>query len=381
MTLSRTIISPMCPSEASGGTLTINLDAIARNYRTLGERVAPGECAGVVKADAYGLGAGRVAPALAAAGCRRFFVADLNEGLSLRKLLPDAEIAVLYGPGQGEVELFAHAALCPVLNEPGQVERWRRAGEKAVLPPAWLHIDTGMNRLGLSASETAHLASRSDRLEGLTLAGVMSHLACAEHPDHALNGEQKARFREAHALLSGIMGPLATSFANSSGIFLEPDYHGDLARPGAALYGVNPTPKSPNPMEQVVQLQGRIVQLREIDRSGTVGYGATRRVTRGERIATVAVGYADGYLRSLSDRAAGYIGRARIPLVGRVSMDLLTFDVSALPPAAAAPGTLVTLIGAEHPVDDLAAEADTIGYEVLTALGARYARRYVGDPA
>ena len=371
----------MCPSEAASGILTIDLDAIARNYRALGERVAPGECTGVVKADAYGLGARQVAPALAGAGCSRFFVADLNEGLGLRKLLPDAEIAVLYGPGEGEVELFAHAALCPVLNEPGQIERWRRAGEKAALPPAWLHIDTGMNRLGLSASETADLTSEPDRLKGLALAGVMSHLACAEDPDHALNREQKARFGDAHALLSGVTGPLATSFANSSGIFLGPDYHGDLARPGAALYGVNPTPKLPNPMEQVVQLQGKVVQLREIDRDGSVGYGATRRVTRGMRIATVAVGYADGYLRSLSDRAAGFIGRARIPLVGRVSMDLLSFDVSALPPADAAPGTLVTLIGAEHPVDRLAADAGTIGYEILTALGARYTRRYVGGPA
>ena len=370
----------MCPSEAAGGILTIDLGAIARNYRALGERVAPGECAGVVKADAYGLGAEQVAPALAAAGCSRFFVADLNEGLGLRKLLPDAEIAVLYGPGDGEVELYARAALRPVLNEPGQIERWRRATGDSALAPAWLHIDTGMNRLGLSARETAQLAAEPDRLKGIELAGVMSHLACADDPDHTQNAEQKERFRAAHELLSGVMGPLATSFANSSGIFLGPDYHGDLARPGVALYGVNPTLNTPNPMEQVVQLQGKIVQLREIDRDGAVGYGATRRVTRGERIATVAVGYADGYLRSLSDRAAGFIGRARIPLVGRVSMDLLTFDVSALPPADAAPGTLVTLIGAEHPVDELAAEAGTIGYEILTALGTRFARRYVGGP-
>ena len=371
----------MYPSEATGGVLTIDLDAIVRNYRMLGERVAPAGCAAVVKADAYGLGAERVAPALAAAGCARFFVADLNEGLGLRKLLPDADIAVFYGPAKGEVELFAHAELCPVLNEPDQIERWRQAGGETALPPAWLHVDTGMNRLGLSASETARLVEEPDRLKGIALAGMISHLACADDPDHPMNAEQKTRFRAAHELLSTAIGPLETSFANSSGIFLGVDYHGDLARPGAALYGVNPTPNLSNSMEQVFQLQGKIVQLREIDRDGTVGYGATRRVTRGERIATVAVGYADGYLRSLSDRAAGFIGPTRIPLVGRVSMDLLSFDVSALPPADAAPGTLVTLIGAEHPVDNLAAEAGTIGYEILTALGARYARRYVGGPA
>ncbi len=369
----------MCHSETAGGILTIDLGALVRNYRILCDSFTGETCAAVVKANAYGLGMATIAPALARAGCGIFFVATLDEGGALRALLADVTIAVFNGPAAGQGGLFADARLTPVLNEPGQIETWQATcRSRDDTRAAILHVDTGMNRLGLSMTEVRQLAEEPERLEGVAPAAVMSHLACAEDPDHELNAEQLARFRAARALLESLCGPLPASLANSSGLFLGPAYHFDLARPGVALYGVNPTPAKPNPMRQVVQLQGKIVQLREIDRDGTVGYGATRRVARGARIATVSAGYADGYLRSLSDQAVGYIGSTRIPQVGRISMDLLTFDVSALPPEDARPGTCVTLIGPDHPVDSLATEAGTTGYEILTALGARYERHYRG---
>ena len=200
----------------------------------------------------------------------------------------------------------------------------------------------------------------------------MSHLACADTPEHPLNARQRDSFRAALAIL-----PKApVSFANSSGIYLGADYWGDLARPGAALYGVAPVPGQPNPMRGVVRLDGKILQVRQIDSGSTVGYGASHRAVGRERIATVAVGYADGFMRSLGNRGSGYIGAQRVPIVGRVSMDLITFDVSDVPELLARPGATIELIGPDHPIDAIAAEAGTIGYEILTALGARFARVY-----
>jgi alanine racemase len=364
------------PSDHAGAVLTINLDAIVRNYRQLDERLGKTACAAVVKADAYGLGIAPVARALAGAGCASFFVATIEEGIELRGILPEAEIAVLNGAPAEAVGEVARHGLIPVLNGPDQIEAWRADIERAGARPAILHCDTGMARLGLTQSELEAFCAAG--AEGIPFRCVMSHLACADDPAHPLNGEQLALFQDARARLERRFGPSPASLANSSGIFLGPAYHFDLARPGVALYGVNPTPGQPNPMAEAIQLKGKIIGLREIDRAMTVGYGATHRVTRGSRIATVAVGYADGFLRSLSNRAYGYIGTARVKMVGRVSMDLTTFDVSALPPEDARPGTMVTLIGREHPIDALAAEAGTIGYEVLTSLGRRYRRRYVG---
>jgi alanine racemase len=275
----------------------------------------------VVKADAYGLGMRRVAPALARAGCRCFFVATLDEGEALRPLVGDAVIGVLNGLFPGTEESFAEHRLLPVLNDLGQVARWAgfaAARETAML--AILHLDTGISRLGLGPAEVERLAADPGRLAGLELAYVMSHLACADEPEHPLNARQLAAFRAALARL-----PKApASFANSSGIFLGADYHFDLARPGAALYGVAPQPGRPNPMAQVVHLKGRILQVRDVDRPMTVGYGATYQVTRAGRLATVGVGYADGYLRSLGNRAHAVLGDVRVPVVGRVSMDLIS---------------------------------------------------------
>jgi alanine racemase len=238
-----------------------------------------------------------------------------------------------------------------------------------------------MSRLGLPEDELETLASEPERLDGIELALVMSHLACADEPGHPLNAEQLARFSAARARLPTAMA----SFANSSGIFLGAEYHFDLGRPGVALYGINPTPGRPNPMRQVVRLQGKILQVREIDAPRTVGYGATHRAAGPTRVATVAVGYADGYLRSLSNRGSAWLGNQRVPVVGRVSMDLITLDVTGASPDSAHPGAFVDLIGPELSadpeltVDDVAAAAGTIGYEILTALGQRYHRIYQGD--
>lgn len=361
----------------AGAILTIDLAAVQENYRRLVAAFGGKEITPVVKANGYGLGAAQVAPALAAAGARRFYVAHLDEAIALRPVLDAAvagcSILVLNGVMRGaEADYPAHG-LQPVLNSLGDIEAWRDLAkrQKRALPAA-LHIDSGMNRLGLSNSELDRLAEEPRLLEGTDLTCIMSHLACAEIADHPLNARQLAVFKDALARL-----PAApVSFANSSGIFLGKEYHFDLGRPGVALYGVNPTPGRPNPVTQVVRLQGKILQVREIDAPQSVGYGATHRATGPARIATVAVGYADGYLRQLSNQASAWIGGQRVPVVGRVSMDLITLDVTGVRPQAPRPGSFADLIGPQDGVDRLAAEAGTIGYEILTALGHRYHRVY-----
>ncbi|MEE8506913.1 MAG: alanine racemase, partial [Kiloniellales bacterium] len=321
----------MCPSEAAdaaraGAILTIDLDALADNYRRLCAELDGVPCAAVVKADGYGLGLTRVAPALFRAGARSFFVAQLGEAIALRGALPEAaEIYVLNGLAAGPAAEFQAQRVVPVLNSLGEVSDWQAAARQAERRlAAALHIDTGLSRLGLPASELDALAAEPGRLEGIELGHVMSHLACADAPEHPLNAAQLAEFRTARARLPAALSTAPASLANSSGIFLGADYHFDLGRPGVALYGVNPTPGRPNPMRQVVRLQGKILQVREIDAPRTVGYGAIHRAAGPTRVATVAVGYADGYLRSLSNRGSAWLGNQRVPVVGRVSMDLIT---------------------------------------------------------
>ncbi len=361
--------------RAAPAVLTIDLDAIAANWRLLCDRVAPAACAAVVKADAYGLGMDRVAPALRATGCGTFFVAQLEEGLALRRLLPDADIHVLNGPLAGTEAAFAAARLVPVLNSLEQMARWRESGSSGSCD---LHLDTGMSRLGLPPEDVATLVADPTPLDGLDIDLLMSHLACADEAGHPMNANQLRDFEAWTARLAtaGIGG--RRCFANSSGIFLGAAGHFDLTRPGIALYGGNPTPESPNPMAQVVRLQGKILQVRRIDSPQTVGYGATHPACGPTRIATVAAGYADGYPRSLGGRATGFIGDHRVPAVGRISMDLTTFDVTDIPETLCRPGAAIDLIGPRNPVDDVAAAAGTIGYEILTALGRRYHRHYLG---
>jgi len=378
---------PQIPESHAGAVLTIDLDAVTANYRLIREKISGGAEAGaVVKADGYGLGAGPVATALANAGCRVFFVAHIEEGVQLRHALNDtgisdfvhAEIHVFNGLLPGAEEAYDASRLVPVLGSLDQIHDWKRYCDRLDRPlPCDLHADTGMCRLGLPPDEVSKLKDEPSRLDGLNILNVISHLASADEPDSPQNAAQLAAFRDIRAVL----GQGRTSLANSSGIFLGSDYHFDLVRPGASLYGIAPVPGTPNPMAQVIKLQGKIAQVRAVDTPQTVGYGATHRVEGPGRVATIPVGYADGYLRALSNKGTGHIGKIPVPVVGRVSMDLITLDVTGVPDHLCRPGQLVDLIGPENTVDRVAAAAGTIGYEILTSLGRRYHRAYVGGGA
>ena len=367
----------------AGARLTVDLAAIRRNYRTVAARLGKEtRLAAAVKADAYGLGAGPVTAALVAEGCRALFVATLDEGRAARRVAPRAAIYVLNGAlGGGEEECARHG-LIPVLNDLDAVARWAALARRdGVTRTAAIHVDTGMARLGLAPDDAERLAAEPRWLEGLAPRLLLSHLACADEPDHPMNRAQLARVRRLRDRWPG----LAVSLANSSGVFLGRDYHFDMARPGAALYGLNPTPGKANPMAPAVRLEAEIVALRDVAPRETVGYGAAWRAARPTRVATVPIGYADGYPRRLGGRASAALvddpAATPLPVIGRVSMDLIALDVSAAPEGAAQVGAAVELIGPRRPVDDLAAAAGTIGYELLTGLGRRVPRRYVGEAA
>jgi alanine racemase len=366
------------PSKRTGALLEIDLAGIAANWHLLCERASPAACAAVVKADAYGLGAAPVGATLAAAGCRRFFVATLDEAIALRAALPGTcEIAVLNGPVSGSAAEFAEHRLIPVLNDPGQIAEWEALGSRVGALPAMLQIDTGMARLGLTPREFDRFAAGLPDSAPIGWCALISHLGCADMRDHPQNEAQRHRFVAARARLPGWPGSLAAS----SGIFLGPRFHFDFVRPGAALYGVNPQPGASNPLRQIIRLRARILQIRDVDAGQPVGYGAAHVMAAASRLATVAVGYADGWLRSLSHRGSGFVGGSRVPLLGRVSMDLAIFDVSAADPALARPGGFIELLSDTHGVDAAGEEAGTIGYEILTALGRRYHRIYRGGPS
>jgi alanine racemase len=363
----------------AGGVLTIDLGAIEANWKKLAGMTIPVECAAVVKGDAYGCGLEPVTRKLAKAGCRTFFVADVTEGRQVRAIAPEAVVYVLNGLMPGSAPVFAKDNLRPVINSATELAEW----DAFVSTNKWrggaaLHVDTGMNRLGITIDEAVAIAPRiQSENHGFSL--LMSHLACAETPDHPLNDKQIRLFREIRILYRGV----SSSLANSSGIFLGGTLYCDLVRPGVALYGANPTPGKPNPMRPVAELKGRIIQVRHINKGDTVGYGATFAAARPSRIAVLAVGYADGFLRS----AAASKGKAacevvvagkRCPVAGRVSMDITAVDVTDLAEGAARRGDFATLIGEGMSVDELAAGMGTVGYEVLTHLGRRYHRVYKG---
>jgi alanine racemase len=367
--------NPLEAANRAGAILTVDLDAVRANYRLLRARAGGAVCAGVMKADAYGLGMAEVAPALAREGCHVFFVAHLEEGIRLRTLVPkDSTIYVLHGAMPGAAPECVAYELTPVLNDPGQVAEWqacaRRAGRTL---PAALQVDTGMSRMGLTPPDFERLCADPTLLDGIRPVLLMSHLACADEPEHPLNEVQRIRFAAARARFPNVPG----SLANSSAIFLGPGYHHGLVRPGAALYGINPHPGRANPLHQPVALHARIVQLREVQAGDIVGYGARFVASAPTRIATIALGYADGWLRALSKRGHAYIDGVRVPVAGTVSMDSITLDVSAIDPARLAPGTEVELLGPNQSVDAVANDAGTIGYEVLTRLGGRFERRYL----
>lgn len=355
----------------TGPVALVDLRALAANYRLLRERARPAAVGAAVKANAYGLGLEPVARTLAAAGCRTFFAAQLDEALALRAALPDVTVAVLHGLTPGEIGEAIARRIVPVINDLGGLEAWRARARGEPLP-AFVHLDTGMSRLGLPAAEQDRLAAEPARLDGVAILAWMSHLACADDTEHPKTPQQLATFR---AIL-GRLPAAPASLANSCGIFWGQNYVFDLVRPGAALYGINPTPGRVNPMRDVVTVSAPILQVRDVDAPATVGYGATHTVRGKARIATIALGYADGYHRSLGGKGHARIGPHLAPLVGRVSMDLLTLDVSAVPEAVARPGAMVDVIGPHRPVDAVAADAGTIGYEILTDLGPRIRRVY-----
>ena len=351
------------------GLLTVDLDALAKNYRVLCEAAAQSTCGAVVKANAYGLGVGPVARRLWDEGCRHFFVATAQEGAELRTVLPESRIFVFEGVLEGSVGSVFEAELIPILNSIEQIGRWRRVGAAR---PAAIHIDTGMSRLGLNEAEVREV-SHAGLLRELELQYALTHLACADVPTDPLNARQVRDFARLVALLPEIR----SSIGGSAGILLGPEYRGDLVRPGIALYGGSPFANGDSPMEPVVTLEGVVLQTTTVGMQQTVGYGATHTVRSGARLATVGAGYADGYPRALGNRGVAFASGTEVPVVGRVSMDMITLDVSGVAPADLQPGDSVELLGRNVLLDDLARAAGTIGYDILTGLGPRWQRRYI----
>ena len=408
----------MSTADRAAAILEIDLAAIAANWRLLCAMHPSGPVAGVVKADGYGLGARPVARALYAAGCRHFFVALLDEAMEIRQIVPDAMLAVLGGLIAGSEADYLAQNIVPVLGSLAEIDAWtaaahsisargetsasidgdvtryhhpRESGDPACVPragmtarvaarasdesifpspPAILHIDTGMSRLGLDARELALLQQDHARLAGIDLRYVMTHLVASEAAADPLNQRQRERFAAACAGLPSA----PRSFANSSGIFLGSGWGSDLARPGAALYGINPTPGAANPMRLAVRLRARVLAVRDVPPGTGIGYNATWHAPGPSRIATAAIGYADGLRRTLSNQGRAFFDGTPVPLVGRVSMDLTTFDVTEAP--GVVPGAWLEIIGPAQTPDDLAVAAGTNGYEVLTSLGRRFHRIY-----
>jgi alanine racemase len=381
--LAGTILSPeanpAAALAAASGILTIDLDAIVANWRKLEKTAVPAECAGVVKADAYGCGIEPVSRALAAVGCKTFFVATLEEARLLRATLPAATIYALNGFFQNTGDAYARIDCRPVIGDLNELAEWdvfcRRSGWTG---GAAIQIDTGINRLGLTVAEAQGIIPRINAGDhGITL--VMSHLVSAELVNNPTNARQLSAFREIASLFTNVQA----SLSNSSGIYLGAQFQFDMVRPGAALYGINPTPEADNPMQPVAELKARIVQIRNLEKGETVGYGGTWTARRPTKLAIVAAGYADGYFRagSANDGTRGaevVVAGKRCPVAGRISMDLMAVDVTDLPPNTARRGHMVTLIGEGVTVDELAHHFGTIGYEVMTSLGRRYARVYKG---
>lgn len=357
--------------------LTIDLGAITENYRRL-RALAPGaDVAAVIKADAYGLGAPQVAVTLAAGGCRTFYLASLDEALSLREIcgaaLGDCTLSVFNGLRPGEEPHFAQAGLRPVLNSLDEIDLWTAFCRADGAPhPAAIHLDTGMNRLGLTAADTACLAAEPKRLEGMTVSHWLSHLASPDTPEADQNQTQLDAFLTRTAALP----PAPRSFANSAGVLLGPDFLFEQIRPGYALYGGNPTRRAEPPFQPAVRLEVPILQIRDVPAGNPVGYGATYAARDPRRLATLQAGYADGLPRALSNRGKVGIGGHIAPIRGRVSMDYITVDVTEIPDAVLNAAQTAELIGPTITIEDLADWSDTIGYEILTALGARYERRY-----
>lgn len=372
-------MSDSLPAEATG-LLTVDLAALTANWKALAKRAGRAKCAAVVKADAYGVGLEQAAQALAKAGCDTFFVATFDETLRLRTILPSVTIYLLNGLNPGSAELVCGIDVRPVLGSLAEIEEWEaHADETGEEAPAAIHIDTGMNRHGISLTEAEVLAPKlatSEYTFKPTL--IMSHLACADEPEHAFNKQQIEAFGTIAKKFPGI----PASLCNSAGLLALPEAHFDLVRPGISLYGGRALNAGENPMQPVVQLQARITTIREAKAGTTVGYGARLKLARDSRLAIISAGYADGIFRAggSSDNKKGaeaIVAGIRCNIAGRISMDLIAVDVTDVPAGVVKRGDLVTLLGDGITVDDLAGHARTIGYEVLTSLGKRWKRKYV----
>ncbi|SFB58072.1 alanine racemase [Rhizobium sp. NFR07] len=363
--------------------LTVDLGALADNWREMARRCGPVSTAAVVKADAYGLGLEDCGTALYEAGARDFFVAVAQEGATLRTYAPDARIYVLSGIWPGQERLFFDHDLVPVLASEEQLAFWMAVTAEHGDHPCALQIDTGFNRLGLPLEDAVAFADDVSRPASFSPVLVMSHLHSGDNAASPLNRAQLESFQQVAAAFEGI----PTSLAASGGIFLGPEYHFNLTRPGIAVYGGEAV-NGMKALKPVAKAEARILQIREAPSGSTVSYGATHQLSRNSRLAVVSVGYADGYPRSLSGSgvpiraggtpgAYGFVGNTRVPVIGRVTMDLTIFDVTDVPDGDVRVGDYVELFGPNIPVDDVARAAGTIGYELLTGLGLRYERRYI----
>ena len=363
--------------------LTVNLAALADNWRDMARRSGSARTAAVVKADAYGLGLEDCGTAFYEAGARDFFVAVVQEGVTLRAYAPDARIFVLSGIWPGQEQMFFDNDLVPVLASEEQLAFWMAVIAEHGEHPCALQVDTGFNRLGLPLQAALELAGDVSRPASFSPVLVLSHLHSGDTPSTPSNNAQLQSFRQVSAAFDGIEASLSAS----AGIFLGPDYHFDLTRPGIALYGGEAV-NGMKPLRPVAKAEARIVQIRDAADGQTVSYGATYRLSRNSRLAIVSCGYADGYLRSLSGSGVplrtggtqggtGFVAGYRVPVVGRVTMDLTIFDVTDVPENKIRAGDYIELFGPNLPLDEVARAAGTIGYQMLTGIGLRHERRYL----
>ncbi len=371
---------------SAGLRLTVDLGALVENWRDMARRSGKARTSAVVKADAYGLGIEDVGETLYGAGARDFFVATADEGATLRLYAPEARIFVLSGIWPGLERRFFENDLVPVIASEEQLTFWMSVLSDYGDYPCALQVDTGFNRLGLPMDDAIALADDVSRPASFAPVLVMSHLACGDDPTNAMNRQQLEAFRKVSAAFEGI----EASLANSAGIFLGSDYHFDLTRPGIATYGGEAVPRMANPMRPVATAEARIIQTRSVKSGETVGYGRALQLTRDSRLAIVSAGYADGYMRSQSSGGVplrqtgiagghGFIAGHKVPVAGRITMDLTIFDVTDLPENLARAGDYIELFGSNVSVDDAARAAGTIGYEMLTGMGLRHERRYISE--
>ena len=371
---------------SAGLRLTVDLTAMTDNWKDLARRSGKARTAAVVKADAYGTGIEDAGEALYLAGARDFFVATVDEGVTLRLYAPDARIFVLCGIWPGTEQRFFENDLVPVISSEEQLAFWMAVLADYGDYPCALHVDTGFNRLGIDMDEAVALADDVSRPASFAPVLVMSHLACGDDHSSPMNRQQLESFRRVSAAYEGI----DSSLSASAGIFLGSDYHFDLTRPGISIYGGEAVSGLANPMRPVVTAEARVIQVRTVKAGQSVSYGRAMQLTRDSRLAVVSAGYADGYMRSQSSGGVplrqilpqgghGFIAGRRVPVAGRITMDLTIFDITDLPDNAITAGDYVELFGSNVAVDEVARSAGTIGYEILTSMGLRHERRYIAE--